>query len=301
MRLLQAALPILLIPALVCAQDQTELSGAAKALLKRTHFGLAEITRQDGTQEHANIVRVTDRFVAIRHRPVPTCQSVELSTIRNIKWEHVPDDLGFDSPLFLILTLPIWPYIKVKTAIRSHDSKLGSWESQAQPNQPSVRLRFTYSWDHQGQGQIVEQEVTVRTGRYRFEEGRLYKLYDDALTETSYAVRFECDQLLIDAQALHWAQGDDGPAYAPIIGRWSEGHGNKGHDSWNFRPDGTFREIQPQALATGSYRGAKGSVDITWNQSIRGAERWQIRTANGSLFITRDSKTIEFKRCPPFY
>lgn len=51
-----------LTPALTAGQDQPPLSVAAKALLKRTRFGLAEITRQEGTQERAIVVRVTDRL-----------------------------------------------------------------------------------------------------------------------------------------------------------------------------------------------------------------------------------------------
>jgi len=272
-------LSILVIPALLAAQDQA-----------KTRTGPAWIAWKNGTRDYAEIVRVTDSFVAIRQHQTRTCENVEWSRVADIKHLESTDISVLAALVSILFTFPMLPYWGIKQAIGEHDPKLGSWESVA-PNQPAVRLRFTYGENHLGEGGIIKQLALVRTGRYRIENRTLFMRYDDEPNEPSVGVRFECDELLVDAAEPFRmrTRQEEGHAQAPIVGRW-----RRDENIWEFHSDGTFQAERIGREDSGNYKKAKHGVDITWTQ---GQENWQISTANGSLFINK----TEFKRRPPFY
>jgi len=330
MKLLNIAVSILLIPSLV-AGDQ-KLSHDAKALLKRPRLGAAEITWGSGTHNRADIVRVTDGFVALRSGSGPTCENVEWARIAKVKWYKPGHSEPYFPPLAIALLIPLIPIVVIeelfthpedigtafeligllpaygvqalfsaaKRSIGHHDPKLGSWEAaHPQPGQGIERIKFD---DRQGQ-RIERQVVAVRAGRYRLEDGKLYTRYDDdADNETSALIRFECDELVSTSPVYLRLRTHTVPdhAGAPIVGRWWKEHGVEGPDIWEFRADGTFQVERLLERSSGFYKKTDGTVDIQWTSPSPGREAWHVGRKNGYLSIVRGIETNAFKRRPQF-
>ena len=192
----------------------------------------------------------------------------------------------------------VWmPVYELHKSVAAHDSRLGNWESVAQPSQPVERVKLAHLGEDSGQGQIVKQVAVIRTGLYRLEGNALYTRYDDSTDpETSVNVRFECNTLITDApKTVPLVAQRAQKAQAPIVGRWSAAA-----NAWEFRPDGTFQVEKFEQQLSGSYKKAKGGLDVFWTTARVPPEKWQIQTADGRMSITRDGKTTEFKRRTPF-
>jgi hypothetical protein len=202
----------------------------------------------------------------------------------------------------LVLWHPIGEATRaISSNIALHDSALGNWESASSPGNAVERIQMAPTKSNPPQVTIARHLATIRAGHYRVEGTKLYMRYDDAKdNETFVSIRFECERLVADnpkAFPVLYAEPRQGRAQAPIVGRWSGGYGASGPNSWEFRPDGTFQGETIQTVS-GSYKRVKGGADILW---LTKKEHWDIRSANGSLFITRDAKTTEFKRRAQIY
>src|SRR5580692_9907751 len=92
-------LSILVIPALLAAQDQA-----------KTRTGPAWIAWKNGTRDYAEIVRVTDSFVAIRQHQTRTCENVEWSRVADIKHLESTDISVLAALVSILFTFPMLPY-----------------------------------------------------------------------------------------------------------------------------------------------------------------------------------------------
>lgn len=165
-------------------------------------------------------------------------------------------------PLFLLW----YPISEPKGAIASHrathDPKIGSWQSSSAHTVERIKLTNV----SEGQLQIEEQLATVRTGQYRFEEGKLHLRYDDGKDpEIAVGARFECNRLVTDDPKrlpTLYVENTAGPAQPPIVGRWSGGFGGPGPNTWEFHADGTFQAEKVQQRFAGSFTKAKDAIAI---------------------------------------
>jgi hypothetical protein len=199
-------------------------------------------------------------------------------------------------PLFLLW----YPIGETKQAIASHrashDAKLGSWQSSS--DHTVERIKVTIAAENRFQ--IKEQLATVRTGKYRFEEGKLHLRYDDdGDPEIAVGARFECNRLITDDPKqlpILYLQKAEGPAQPPIVGRWN-GYGALGRNTLEFHPDGTFQAERFQQWFAGSFTKAKDTI-VTVSSGAK-KEEWKIALANDTLLITRAGQTTKFKRRTP--
>src|SRR5579872_1331638 len=280
MKFLEISLSIFLIPVLI-ADPADQLSHDAKALLKKPRLGTPDIAWRDGAHARAEIVRVTDRFVTVRqNQTCENVELSQIAKVNWEPSGGGIGDLGGDiigSILFAVASIPfllvyipvglarheitgreaakglllapiiplylLWyPIGETKQAIASHralhDPKVGSWQTSS--GDTVERIKLTNAAEDRFQ--IEEQLATVRTGKYRFEEGKLHLSYDDDKhSEVAVGAHFECNRLVPDDPKrlpTLYVQNAAGSAQPPMVGRWSGGYGGPGPNTWEFHADG---------------------------------------------------------------
>ncbi len=287
----------------------------AEALLNQPYGYGAKLTLIDGTIIRPELLRVTDRFAAVRESGA--CENIEFGRIEKVKWERV----GNSTPgggvsrenWWMVPVLPLFVVLDHGTRfVGSHNPLLGSWESiQSQADGAVDRVYILYG-NNIGTvelgGWLFKEPAFVRTGRYRVDGENLHLQYaDNVVPESLVSIRFECDQLILETPApahLVLQRRKQDRAFPPIVGRWRSETGAGEAVVYDFRGDGTFQSEKVQDGHDGSYeKGRDGELKVHWTVPARRDYdvNWKIHLSKDHLVVESNGVTVKYERRPTFW
>jgi hypothetical protein len=205
-------------------------------------------------------------------------------------------DLLCDIVLFPIIAFH-WSVYSIRWLVTLPHPLLGKWESlRGLPDGSTENLRFNdrpFAW-------LDRRTVRTRKGSFRVEQKKLTLTYDSLHTggtdEEVFSILVRsAATVLRDPRTSRYAyrQGAPGDASEPILGRWIRSS-IPDAVTLDLRSDGTF-EMQENHREGGSFKTTKNELKVQISSNGIREEDWQVRTANGHLFLTHDGNTVEYQ------
>jgi hypothetical protein len=245
--MIRISIALTLVPALLAAPPSVE------KLLNRPRPGEVIVDLKNGQWRKGTSASITDQFIALRD--ANGCENIPISDIAKVRRAPASrDEIGYTflvGAAVLVLS-PLWapPYLihLIREDLSRNAAFYGQWES-AGGTTLSIRDK-----------DVTRHDYTATDGHFRVEDQTLL------LDGSEFRIRYDCESLVLTSAGtsihLRNQRRPEGPASAPILGRWGEVRTAR---SWDFFQDGTYRKLEELPATFGKRVGSS----ILWQDGTK--------------------------------